>query len=95
MRVGDGVIGVARRSDVHDSTPTSTATRSQGHGLRCLARGAVTVGDGMAVSGSDLVVLVLTDPEADADTQSHPREVPGDRTLSDGSDGRIGISLAA
>ena len=48
MRVGDSVLGVVRRSDVHAMTPTNTATSNHGQELVLLARGAVIVGVGMA-----------------------------------------------
>jgi hypothetical protein len=48
MRVGDSVLGVMRRSEVHASTPTSTAISNHGQALVFLDRGAVIVSDGMA-----------------------------------------------
>jgi hypothetical protein len=48
MTVGDGVLGVIRRSDVHAITPTRMAIINQDQELVFLDRGAVMVGDGMA-----------------------------------------------
>ncbi|MCW2730885.1 MAG: hypothetical protein JWR13_1701 [Mycobacterium sp.] len=47
MTVGDSVLGVIRRSDVHAMTPTMTAISNNGQELVFLDRGAVIDGDGM------------------------------------------------